>query len=50
MIQTLKEKGPKLSSLNQTQNRIRYINFENGSHFICSLNHYLKLTVFIAFK
>ena len=28
----------KLSNLNQTQNRRRYVNFENGSHFICSFN------------
>ena len=51
VIQELEVKRPKLSSLNQTQNRRRYINFENGSHFICSLN--LKnpeLTIFIAFK
>ena len=31
------DKRPTLSNLNQTQNRRRYINFENGSHFICSL-------------
>ena len=31
-------KIPKLSNLNQTQNRRRYVNFENGYHFICSLN------------
>ena len=36
---------------NQTQNRRRYINFENGSHFICSFNlNNLELTVFIIFK
>ena len=51
MIQELEKKGPKLSNLNQTQNRIRYINFENGSDFICSLNlNNPELTVFIAFK
>ena len=38
VIQQLDKKRPKLSNLNQTQNRRRYINFENGSHFICSLN------------
>ena len=27
-----------MSNPNQTQNRRRYINFENGSHFICSFN------------
>ena len=34
MIQELDKKRPSLSDLNQTQNRRRYINFENGSHFI----------------
>ena len=37
-IQELDKKRPTLSDLNQMQNRRRYINFENGSHFICSLN------------
>ena len=37
VIQQLDKKRPTLSSLNQTQNRRRYVNFENGSHFICSL-------------
>ena len=51
MIQTLKEERPELSNLNPTQNRRIYINFENDSHFICSLNlNYPELTVFIAFK
>ena len=37
--------------LNQTQNRRRYVNFENGSHFICSLNlNNPELTVCIAFR
>ena len=36
MIQGLDKKRPKLSELNQIQNRRRYVNFENGSHFICS--------------
>ena len=50
MIQEL-EKRPKLSNYNQTQNRIRYVNFENGSHFICSLNlNNPKLTILIALK
>ena len=49
--QTLEENRPKLSNLNQTQNKRRYVNFENGSHFIRSLNlNNPKLTVFIAFK
>ena len=34
VIQELEGKRSKLSSLNQTQNRRRYVNFENGSHFI----------------
>ena len=50
-IQELDKKRPTLSDLNQTQNRRRYINFENGSHFICSLNlNNPQLTVFIVFK
>ena len=41
----------KLSNLNQTQNRRRYVNFENGSHFICSFNlNNLESTVCIAFR
>ena len=33
------------------QNKRRYVNFENGSHFICSLNlNSPELTVFIVFK
>ena len=31
-------KRPTLSNPNQTQNKRRYVNFENGSHFICSFN------------
>ena len=47
-IQELDKKG---SNPNQTQNRRRYINFENGSHFICSLNlNNPELTVFTTFK
>ena len=38
VIQRLDKKRPKLSNLNQTQNRRRHVNFENGSHFICSFN------------
>ena len=45
------DKKPILSDLNQTQNRRRYVNFENGSHFICSLNlNNPELTVFIIFR
>ena len=33
------------------QNRRRYVNFENGSHFICSFNlNNLETTVCIAFR
>ena len=51
VIQQLDNKRPMLSNLNQTQNRRRYVNFENGSHFICSLNlNNPELTVCIAFR
>ena len=51
VLQKLEVKRSKLSSLNQTQNRRRYVNFENGSHFICNLNlNNPELTVFISFK
>ena len=51
VIQQLDKKRPKLSNLNQTQNRRRYIIFENGSHFICSFNlNNLETTVCIAFR
>ena len=51
VIQELDKKRPTLSNLNQTHNRRRYVNFENGSHFICSLNfNNPESTVFIAFK
>ena len=50
VIQQLDAKRPTLSNPNQTQNKRRYINFENGSHFICSLNlNSPELTVFIVF-
>ena len=40
-----------LSNSNQTQNRRRYVNFENGSHFICSFNlNNPESTVCIAFR
>ena len=38
VIQRLNKKRPKLSNQNQKQNRRRYVNSENGSHFICSFN------------
>ena len=42
---------PTLSKQNQTQNRRRYFNFENGSHFICSFDlNSPELTIFIVFK
>ena len=51
VIQLLDLKKPTLSNPNQTQNKRRYVNFENGSHFICSLNlNSSELTVFIVFK
>ena len=34
VIQQLDNKRPKLSNLNQTQNRRRYVSFEKGSHLI----------------
>ena len=51
VIQHLNKKRPKLSNSNQTQNRRRYVNFENGSHFICSFNlNSPETTVCIAFR
>ena len=51
VIQQLDNKRPKLSNLNQTQNRRRYINFENDSHLICSFNlNNPELTVCIVFR
>ena len=51
MLQQLDKKRPKLSNSNQTQNRRRYVNFENGSHFICNLNlNNPESTVFISLK
>ena len=51
VIQRLDLKRPKLSKQNQTQNKRRYVNFENGSHFICSFNlNNPETTVFIVFK
>ena len=51
VIQQLDGKRPTLSNPNQTQNRRRYVNFENGSHFICSLNlNSPEITVFIILK
>ena len=51
VIQRLNKKRPKLSNRNQTQNRRRYVNFENGSHFICIFNlNNPETTVCIAFR
>ena len=51
MHQELNKKRPTLSNSNQTQNRRRYVNFENGSHFICSFNlNNPETTVCIVFK
>ena len=51
VIQQLDKKRPKISNLNQTQNRRRYVNFENSSHFICRFNlNNLESTVCIAFR
>ena len=51
VIQQLDKKRPTLSSSNKTQSRRRYVNFENGSHFICTLNlNNPELTVCIAFR
>ena len=47
----LDAKRPALSNPDQTQNERRYVNFENGSHFICSFNlNNPETTVFIVFK
>ena len=51
VIQELDKKRSTLSNLNQTQNRRRYVNFENESHFISTLNlNNPELTIFIIFK
>ena len=51
VIQRLNVKRPALSNPDQMQNKRRYVNFENGSHFICSFNlNNSENTVFIVFK
>ena len=51
VIQKLDKKRPKLLNQNQTQNKRRYVNFENGSHFICCFNlNNPETTVCIAFR
>ena len=51
VIQQLDAKRPTLSNPDQMQNKRRYVNFENGSHFVCSVNlNSPELTIFIIFK
>ena len=51
VLQELNKERPTLSNSNQAQNRRRYVNFENGSHFICSFNlNNPESTVCIAFR
>ena len=51
VIQRLNVKRPTLSNPDQMQNKRRYVNFENGSHFICSFNlNNPETTVVIVFK
>ena len=51
VIQGLNKKRHQLSNLNQTQSERRYVNFENGSNFNCSLKlNNPELTIFITFK
>ena len=51
VLQEFNKKRPKLSNSDQTQNRRRYVNFENGSHSICSFNlNSPETTVCIAFR
>ena len=51
VIQRLNVKRSTLSNPDQIQNKRRYVNFENGSYFICSFNlNNLETTVFIIFR
>ena len=51
VIQRLNVKRLALSNPDQMQNKRRYVNFENGSHFICRFNlNNPETTVFIVFK
>ena len=51
VLQELNKKRPKLSNSDQTQNRRRYVIFENSSHFICSFNlNSPETTVCFAFR
>ena len=47
VLQELNKKRPKLSNSNQTQNRRRYVNFENGSHFILALISIIQSQLFV---
>ena len=50
VIQRLNVKDPHYPT-RPNKNKRRYVNFENGSHFICSFNlNNLEMTVFIVFK
>ena len=51
VTEKLDKERPTLSNLSQTQNRRRYVNFENGSRFICNLNlNNTESTIFISCK
>ena len=51
VLQRIDKKRPKLTNLNQTQNRRRYVNFEDGSHFSYSFNlNNPELTVCVVFR
>ena len=51
VIQRLNVKRSTLSNPDQMQNKRRHVDFENGSHFICSFNlNNPEMTVFIVFK
>ena len=51
VIQRSNVKRPALSNPDQMQNKRRYVNVENGSHFICSFNlNNPETTVFIVLK
>ena len=47
VIQHLNKKRPKLSNQNQTQNRRRYVNFENGSHLFVALTSIIQRQLFV---
>ena len=47
VIQRLDKKRPKLLNLSQTQNRRRYVNFENGSHLFVALTSIIQRRLFV---